>query len=241
MIRLEDREFENEIIGGGSHIAVPFQVSMAPDGTLDLLVYSFAEKIAAEFEEKFAKDPFSRKAKAFLEEKLAPVMEELDYDTDGAAERIHLEYRCDAPDASKILPECGLIDTLDGEDWEDLPLDEFELDADNPMDRMAVIRADGKIVCYAGVNDICEDDGLLEVTVECEADYRMRGYGVSCIAKLTEYLLSLGEDVKYVCADDNLASAKTAESAGYTLHVKCMPYVCYKLEEDEEYDEEDPE
>ncbi len=240
MIRLEDREFENEIMNG-SHIAVPFQVTMKPGDGLELLVYSFAEKIAQDFEEKYGSDPFSEEAKVFLREKLAPIMEKCGFDTKNALERMHREYRCSQPDNEKIQSDCELIDTLDGEKWNDLPLDEFDLDPENPLDRMAVIRRDGKIVCFAGLNDISEEDGCMEVTVECEADHRMCGYGVSCIAKITEYLLGLGEEVKYVCADDNLASAKTAESAGYELSAKCMPFVCYRFEEDEEYDEEEPE
>lgn len=240
MIRREEFDFEQEIMNG-SHIAVPFQVTKKADGTLDLLVYSFAEKTAEEFAEKFAADPFADKAKAYLAEKLTPVMEEFEFDTDTAMERVHLEYRCSSPDTAKILPDCELIDTLGGEEWDDLPLDEFDLDPENPLDRMAVIRRDGKIVCFAGLNDISEEDGRLEVTVECEEDFRKQGFGVSCIAKITEYLLGLGEEVKYICADDNFASAKTAESAGYDLYATCMPFVCYRFEEEEETDEEDPE
>lgn len=240
MIRREEFEFEQEIMTG-SHIAVPFQVTLTADGTLDLLVYSFAEKTAEEFEKAYSTDPFTDEAKAYLAEKLAPVMEEFGFDTDAALERVHLEYRCDAPNTGKILPDCVLINSLDGEEWEDLPLDEFDLDPENPLDRMAVIRDDGKIVCFAGLNDISEEDGLLEVTVECEEAYRRKGYGASCIAKITEYLLGLGEDVKYVCSDDNLPSARTAESAGYSLQSTCMPFVCYKFEEDEEFDEESDE
>jgi len=241
MIRREDFDFEQKIMNG-SHIAVPFQVTKKADGTLDLLVYSFAEKTAEEFEKRFAEDPFSEAAKAYLAEKLTPVMEEFEFDTDTATERVLLEYRCSVPDTAKVLPDCVLIDTLDGEVWEDLPLDEFDLDPENPLDRMAVIRKNGKIVCFAGLNDISEEDGLLEVTVECEEDFRKQGFGVSCIAKITEYLLGLGEEVRYVCAANNFASAKTAESAGYELYAACMPFVCYKFEEDEEeVYEEDPE
>ena len=93
---------------------------------------------------------------------------------------------------------------------------------------MAVVRDGGKIVCYAGLDDVCENDGLLEVTVECDEEYRRRGYGSACVACLTEYLLSIGERVKYVCEDSNRSSKLTAESAGYTLYKTVLPYVCYK-------------
>ena len=242
MIRREEADFEAEILSE-SHIAVPFQVTKRNDGSLDFLVYSFAVKTAEEFEKTYGSDPFSAEAKAFLASKLASVMDEYGFDTDGAADAVHLEYRCDSPAENRILPECELICTLEGEEWDELPLDEFDLDPGNPLDRMAVIRENGRIVCFAGLNDISEEDGLPEVTVECEEDCRRKGYGASCIAKITAYLLGLGEGVKYVCAEDNIASAKTAESAGYVWYAACMPFVCYRFEEetDEEADEEDPE
>lgn len=233
MVRAEDKQFEEEIISTHHHIAMPFELSVTSDG-IEILAYSFCMDIAREFEEKFSSDPFSPLAKAYLYAKLLPVMDELDYEADGDACRVHLEYRCDSPDTSKILPKCEIIDTLDGVDFDsDLPLDEFELDPDEPIDRMAVIKEDGKIVCFAGLNDISADDGFAEITVECAENYRQRGYGASCVAKLTEYLISIGERVEYICSDSNEASKKTAESAGFTLYKKVLPFVCYSKETDD--------
>ncbi|MGN1409468.1 MAG: GNAT family N-acetyltransferase [Eubacteriales bacterium] len=233
MVKLEDRQFEDYIIETSSHIAMPFELHMKSDGEIEIISYSFTQKIAEEFEKKFASDPFSDEARHFLCEKLTPTMNELGYDTEGAADRIHLEYRCSEADTTKILPECEIISTLQGEQWDELPLDEFSLDPDDKTDRMAVIREGGKIVCFAGLNDISEDDGYIEVTVECCENYRHRGFGVSCIAALTDYLLSLGERVKYICVEDNYASRAAAESAGFVLYDRCMPFVCYRHLESE--------
>lgn len=230
MVKLEDKQFEDYIIETSSHIAMPFELHMR-NGGIEIISYSFTRQIAEEFEERFASDPFSAEAKRFLIDKLTPVMNELGYDTEGANDRIHLEYRCDKADTAKILPECEIISTLDGEKWDELPLDEFSLDPEDITDRMAVIRVGGRIVCFAGLNDISEDDGYIEVTVECCEDYRHRGYGVSCIAKLTDYLLSLGERVKYICVEENYASRAAAESAGFALYDRCMPFVCYRYDE----------
>lgn len=231
MVKLEDRQFEDYIIETSSHIAMPFELHMTNDGRIEIISYSFTQKIAEEFEEKFSSNPFSNEAKRFLSEKLTPAMNELGYDTEGAADRIHLEYRCDKVDTTKILPECEIISTLEGEKWDELPLDEFALDPEDRTDRMAVVRDGDKIVCFAGLNDISEDDGYIEVTVECCENYRHRGFGVSCIAKLTDYLLSLGERVKYICIEDNYASRAAAESAGFVLYDRCMPFVCYRYSE----------
>lgn len=243
MIRLENSEFEKEILEGGSCIAVPVQISRTNDGETEILTYSFCHDIAEEFEKKYNDDPFAAQAVEFLREKLAPIMEQLDYCTNGAENHGYYEYRCEKPNCAKILPECGIIDTLDGEEWDDLELDGFALDPTEPTDRMAVIREAGeggnagKIVCYAGLNDLSEDDGLYELTVECEEDCRGRGYATSCAAKLTEYLISLGEGVKYICSVDHLISQKTAEAAGFTVYKKVLPFVCYRNDDENENDQ----
>lgn len=234
MIRLEDTELEKEILSGESCIAVPIEVTQNSDGALDILTYSFCRDIAEEFEKKYKTDPFSAEAVDFLTEKLTPKMAQLEYSTVGAGEHGYYEYRCDKPSSAKIMPECEIIDTLDGEKWDELELDEFMLDSAEPTDRMAVIRKDGKIVCYAGLNDLSEDDGLYELTVECEEDYRGRGYATSCAAKLTEYLKDIGEGVKYVCSVNHIVSQKTAEAAGFKIYKKVFPFVCYRSDEEDE-------
>ena len=66
MIRLEEKELEEQVIATRHHIAVPFEMNHIAGEGLDLLVYSFCETIAQEFEEKFADDPTSDAAQAFL-------------------------------------------------------------------------------------------------------------------------------------------------------------------------------
>lgn len=240
MVDAEDIEFERDIISSGYHIVVPVQIEKKTSGDLRIIAYSFVMDKAREFEQKHGDMPFTEDALACLDELISPVMEKMDYSTAHAKERIFLEYRCENADTSKILPGCELIDTLDGEDYEDsLELDAFALDKSEKIDRMAVVRDGGKIICYAGLDDVCENDGLLEVTVECAPEYRHRGYGASCVALLTDYLLSIGEKVKYVCEDDNRLSKLTAASAGYTLYKTVLPYVCYKHGRDGSEEDDD--
>ena len=239
MIRTEDKQFEERILNDGSHIAVPFVLSMMQDGTRDYLVYSFCVKIAEEFEEKFGDEPLSEEAKAFLDEKITPIMEKLDFDCTGALDRIHMEFVGTAFDETRILPDCEIISTLDGEKWiDELELDTFELDPDDLVDRMAVIRWRGKIVCYCGLNDICDEDDSLELTVECAEDYRRQGFGSSCVAMLTQYLRGLGERVKYVCSVTNQNSFRTAAAAGLIPNREVLSFVCYRNEEPDGDEEE---
>ena len=239
MVKLEDLSFEKSVIETGYHIALPFSLDYFTDnGRIEIISYSFCLEIAEEFENKYSDDPFSAEARRFLYEKLSPLMESLDYDSNNAADRVHFEYR--APTGLTDLSHgiCEIIDSLDDEKYEDLPLDEFEFDPDDPCDRMAIVRRDGRIVCYAGLNDICEDDGAYEITVECEAAYRNNGYGKTCVNALARHIIENGGNVKYVCTSENNASQKTAEVAGLRLYKKCLPFVCYKIQPaDAEWDE----
>ncbi len=246
MIRLENEEFEKSIIAEHYHIAVPFQITVFADGRKDFLVYSFCEKLAGEFEEKFT-DPLSAEALDWLAEKLAPMMEELDYDSGSMMMHSHREYRM-TPDMLETLAPCThdaeLLTVLTDADREtdvELELDAFEMDGTNPEDAMAVIRENGKIVCFAAVNDIIENDTTggydwIELNVECGEDYRCRGYGAACVSALTRYYLEMGKGVKYLCDEDNIASMRTAGRVGYTLYSRVVPMVYYtpETEEDEE-------
>ncbi len=239
MVKLEDKEFEDMIIKNGYHIAVPFElVFCEQSGDLEITSYSFCEDVAHEFEKRFSKAPFSEEARAFLYEKLTPVMEKLGYNTDSAASRVHLEFRADSGSAPKDLTKCEIIDTLDRESWDKIALDEFYLDSNNPYDRMAVVRKNGQIVCYAGLNDEIDNDGLAEITVECEEQYRRQGYGSACVAAVTDYLESCGRKIKYICREENIASVKTAERAGLKLWNRSLPFICRMDDEDESEDEE---
>jgi len=231
-IVFEDADFEKGVLEDGC-IAVPVEISLTQDGELSLCVYSFCRDAAEAFIERFSADPFSDEALAFVSDALSEKMAEMDFELTDPREHEYFEYRCTDPDTSKILADCDIIDTLKGEKWDNLELDEFELEKSDPTDRMAVIRRDRRIVCYAGINDISDGDGMYELTVECEEEYRRRGFASSCIAAMADHLIRLGEGVKYVTAGTNTASQHTAASAGFVLCRKVLSFVCYRNVEDE--------
>ena len=243
MITFEDKVFEQSILEDRCHIAVPFEVIAETDGGVILLVYSFCEKIAEEFEARFSAFPFSAEAKAFLYEKLTPVMNEIEYECVGACERVHYTYKM--TDAAALNPPCfrGRAERLDKLTKKDIAeseteLSEFSIDPADELDRIFVIRGDhGEVAAFAAVNDISDDEGFYELTVECAPTYRGRGYGSECVAELSKYLLDRGVSVEYICAEENLPSVRTAEKVGFTLVKKCMPFVCYHIgKEDEDKD-----
>ena len=224
MIVPEDPQFEKEVFRQGSPIAVPVELTAGPDGNLRLLCFSFAEPLCREFEARFGSDPLSKEARAFLEEALIPLMAARGYDELDRESYPLLDYRPGkgfpvSLDPSLPLAEVSLISTLDGEEWPDeLALDEFALDPANPVDRMAVMRdADGKIVCYAGLNDISAEEGLCELNVECAEAYRGKGWGPACTAVLASRLIDLGEGVQYVASHLNEPALRCAEKAAALL------------------------
>lgn len=244
MIRLEDIEFEKSIIDEHYHIAVPMQITVFADGRRDLLVYSFCRELAGEFEKTFD-DLLSAEALSWLAKKLAPVMESLDYDSKEMMMHSHREYRLTPAQLDRLAApahQAELLTVLTDADREteaELELDAFEMDGTNPDDAMTVIRENGRIVCFAAVNDIIENDttgGLdwIELNVECGEAWRKRGYGAACVTALTRYYLEKGKGVKYLCDEDNIPSIRTAERVGYSLYSRVVPMVYYTRETDEE-------
>lgn len=229
MIRLEDREFENSVFDRECPLAVPVQITLDRDGSFEMLVYSFCRETAEAFEARFAADPLGEEAITWLAGELTRIMEPLGYDElDIESYPLH-DYRPEKIREDVILPECQVIDTLEGERWDSLPLDEFALNPADPADRMAVIRdGAGKIVCYAGLNDISAEEGLYELTVECEESFRRRGYGASCTALLASRLEALGEGSQYVTSHRNIPSVRCAERAGFRRRKSVFPFVFRK-------------
>lgn len=234
MIIREDSEFEKMVVEEEYHIAVPVQILQYADGRTEYLVYSFCEKTAETFDRTFA-DPLAPEALAWLADALKPVMTELGYETEDFGVHIHREYRISKlPAAEESTPPVELLAELTDTDRENgmEVLEEFDLDPDNPDDRMTVIREDGRIIAFAAVNDM-QEDSIIEITVECDPAYRRKGYGKACVIALTRYFMERGQDVKYLCDEDNRASMATAESAGFTLYSRVAPMVYYRREEDE--------
>ena len=191
------------------------------------------------FEARFKDDPLGEEALAFLVGSLRPLMEPYGYDEVDTADYPLFDFRPpDRPRGRRGADpaKASLIASLDGETWDEaLPLDEFALDPKNPLDRMAVIRnVDGTIVCYAGLNDISEDEGFCELTTECAEAWRGRGFGPACTALLSDTLTSLGARVQYVTSHLNRASIRCAEKAGLTRAARVFPVVFRKSGENDE-------
>ncbi len=235
MIVPEDTHFEREVFRQGSPVAVPAELTVGADGGLKILAFSFAVPACEAFEREYGDDPLSEDALKSLTDALSPLMLARGYDECDTADYPLLDYRPGAVSSGIDTGGVTLIDTLDGEEWDEgLPLEEFALDPAMPADRMAVVRdGEGRIVCFAGLNDISEDEGFCELNVECAERYRGRGFGPACTALLTAYLTGLGERVQYVTSCRNAPSVRCAEKAGLVLANRVFPVVFRRSGEDD--------
>jgi hypothetical protein len=84
------------------------------------------------------------------------------------------------------------------------------------LSKFFVCRVDGLVVAVA--DSIVSGGGHTAIQqVFTAGSYRKRGIACSLVAQLTNRILQSGGSALYVCAEDNVASARTAERAGFSL------------------------
>ena len=221
MIVLEDRGLEEAVSDGMMCYAVPAEVSLSGNG-LSVTAYSFTKSACERYEKRYGGDPFGPEARRFLLRSVRGSMAEIGYVPSDEPFRMSVRMVFEGADGKK-QEEAELISSLDGEEWEEeLGLEEFVIDGSVPEDRMAVVRDNGRIVCFAGLNDTGDDGGDMEITVGCAESFRRHGYGSRCAGTLARHLASLGKRPVYVADEDNTASLRTAESAGFRRESRIM-------------------
>ena len=233
MIRLEDEDLARFSLTEG-YIAVPFEVYQPVGGEMRVTVYPGLERTAQEFLRLFSRDPFSPDAIHWLKDRLTPYVGEYGMSPSRDADVNFLDYRMSDRDALPlgcILPETELADgNTDMTGWINATTHALEMDPDDPDDACAIHRVGNTIAAYAALNDFPEEEDVREIHVECAPAYRKKGYATSCTVRLADYLLERGYSAQYVCRHTNLASARVAEKAGFTLAGRKYSFVCYRNE-----------
>lgn len=233
MIRTEDKELAEYSLTEGC-IAVPFEVYQPVGGESCITVYPGGENVAKVFLHLFSEDPFSADAIEWLKKCLTPFVGEYGMTPSRDADVHFLDYRMsdrDALAADRMLSETELIDgSTDMSEWVNATTHALEMDPDDPDDACAIHRVGNTIAAYAALNDFPEEEDVREIHVECAPAYRKKGYATSCTVRLAEFLLGRGYSVQYVCRHTNLASARVAEKAGFTLAGRKYSFVCYRNE-----------
>lgn len=233
MIRLEDEDLARFSLTEG-YIAVPFEMYQPVGGEMRVTVYPGLEGTAQEFLRLFSRAPFSPDAIHWLKDRLTPYVGEYGMSPSRDADVNFLDYRMSDRDALPlgcILPETELADgNTDMTGWINATTHALEMDPDDPDDACAIHRVGNTIAAYAALNDFPEEEDVREIHVECAPAYRKKGYATSCTVRLADYLLERGYSVQYVCRHTNLASARVAEKAGFTLAGRKYSFVCYRNE-----------
>lgn len=233
MIRLEDEDLARFSLTEG-YTAVPFEVYQPVGGEMRVTVYPGLEGTAQEFLRLFSRDPFSPDAIHWLKDRLTPYVGEYGMSPSRDADVNFLDYRMSDRDAlpvGRILPDTELADgNTDMTGWINATTHALEMDPDDPDDACAIHRVGNTIAAYAALNDFPEEEDVREIHVECAPAYRKKGYATSCTVRLADYLLERGYSVQYVCRHTNLASARVAEKAGFTLAGRKYSFVCYRNE-----------
>jgi RimJ/RimL family protein N-acetyltransferase len=234
VIRTEDKELAEFSLTEGC-IAVPVELYQPVDGELCVTVYPGLERVADEFLRLFSEDPFSDEAIEWLKKCLTPFVGKYGMSPSRDADVYFLDYRMrERPALAKerLLSATELIDgSTDITGWKNATTHELEMDPDDPDDACAVYRVGNTIAAYAALNDFPEEENVREIHVECAPAYRGKGYATSCTVCLSAFLLERGYSVKYVCRHTNLASARVAEKAGFTLVGRKYSFVCYRNED----------
>ena len=234
MIRTEDKELAEFSLTEGC-IALPLEVYQPVDGEICVTVYPGWESKAEEFLRLFAEDPFSAGAIDWLKKCLTPFVREYGMAPSRDADVHFLDYRLmdrRALTVSCILPDTELADgNTDMSGWKNATTHALEMDPDDPDDACAIYRVGNTIAAYAALNDFPEEEDVRELHVECAPASRKNGYATSCTARLADFLLARGYSVKYVCRHTNLASARVAEKAGFTMVGRKYSFVCYRNED----------
>ena len=227
----EDESYERAFEAG--ELTEAGAVTLAGDGgrLTSVTTLRCAEGAVREYLARFADDPFSPGATAFLDEALAPLFSRFGYERDPDSPYTTVAFAAaDPPNAGdlsnaagtpkaagtpaesmKPLPEgVSLVECGEGEGERY----DFSLIEGGADDGDCVLAVRGHtVLCAAGINDL-RRDGYSEIYVECAESVRCLGLGSACAARLCARLLASGQGVRYETTGDNAASLALARSLG---------------------------
>lgn len=232
MIHIEDADFVRFTLEEGD-IAVPFSVVRKKDGDeCEITVYESFLGIAEEFVRLHGEAPFTDEAILFLKGYLSKSMCGCGFKPTRDIDTRIRTFKVTAGEevcVSAIMENTRIVSGADDlSAFRNLTTHAIEMDGDDPDDISAVVIEDGKLVAYATLNDVFDDEEYMEISVECALGYRGRGYASSCAAALAWELCSRGYVVSYKCRHTNAASARVAQKAGFTETSMEYNFVCYR-------------
>ncbi len=228
MIRLENKDLEESVLSGDSCIAVPLEVFQGTDGKIEITTYSFCKELAGEFLSKFGTDIFSPDSLIWVNEKFGAIMDKLGYEHYSHEGELMLEYILTSSDklyggceqVTRMIDDNSVLSELCRNTGCDIELN------DDGEDVIFIVEKDGKILSYAGMNDVVYSDRSVEISVETDEEHRRRGLGSACVTALSKHILDNGRNVRYKCSAFNRPSYLLAEKCGFKLEGKRYSYIC---------------
>lgn len=219
MIVFENPDLEYEVKKGISCFAVPCEVFVPVEGEAVVTTYTFCKDIAEKWVATF-KCLASEEALEWARTHFNASVEERGYKRVENENEHMLEYVF-TPDmhmpkiqkAVKVhkISSNAVLHELCKASGCDIEI------ADDGEDVIFAIVEDGKLLSYAGMNDMIYADGSVEISVETAPQARRRGFGLLCVDALVGHLLSKGITVRYKCARSNVASSALCEKYGFRL------------------------
>ena len=232
MVIIENKELEEFALSPMSCFAVPVEVFVPVSGEAAILSYSVCEGEARAWEEKYKGRLLSDEALESLHNTFEAVVKKLGLSRVPNENEWMMEYVF-TPDMQ--LPKCEIsfkvhmissnavlskICELSGCDIEI---------ADDGEDVIFAVLDEGRLLAYAGMNDVKYSDNSVEISVETAPEHRRCGYGSACVSALTKHLTDKGITVRYKCSRDNTNSSALAEKCGFTLEGERFSFVCERI------------
>jgi len=231
-------ELEKEKMDWGGKFYVPLQYIQYNDDN-SVLIQSFPEfmNFIFDFIKKFHDDLFSKNAFDYLYNYLSKKLEKsfnIVPNTDWY-ESISIGYGINAKGALNISKKQDSTVKFD-EKTEYEVIDTYTGVDKNTRGIYYGTLIDGKIVSVAGWNnyhnyiDYPDSINVVEIGSGTHEDYRNKGYAVSNVVAMAEWILDKGLYAVYNTSNWNTASQKTAKSAGFSEVRKWKMFV-FKQEE----------
>ena len=224
-------EFEvediNDVLGESRDFVVPFAMTLE-ENNLYVEIYSDNLKYGEEFINQYYGRWFSKNALNELLGEFDLYLQDHGYKVDSyGAYRFYRNFRrssgLNEDEADMIKANTCMYGEIDSEIPNITGL-HFD-DSDGLPKESFVTVEDGMIVSAATVNDYCPDSKIVEITVKTASKYRKKGYGVSNVLALSQYLTSCGKQVAYCCSKNNISSVKLAKRCGF-IEIGKMYAVC---------------
>ena len=232
MVRVEDYELEKTVLAGVSCFAVPVEAFVPMSGEPVITAYSVCIDKAREWERDYGDRLLSGESLDWLEREFCAFAEKLGYKRVNSENELMIEYVF-TPDMqlAKTYPDIKVHKITSNAVLEKLcEMSGCDIEiADDGEDILFAVIEEGRLCAYAGMNDLCYEDGSIEISVETAPDYRRKGYGAACVCALTQYLCDKGITVRYKCSADNGPSLALCEKCGVVLEGKRFSLVMEKI------------